>query len=88
VLLHDGRDTRAVWEFGSYVLDRIGRPWEEDVDVVAYLVLCGPRFVAVLKILLKVKPGLGQGYDWVECGACGAGRQAPHYAPRAKESVG
>jgi hypothetical protein len=28
---------------------------------------------AVLKVLLKVKPGLGEGYDWVECGACGAG---------------
>ena len=24
----------------------------------------------VLKFLLKVKPGLGEGYDWVECGAC------------------
>jgi len=39
---------------------------------------------AVLKILLKVKPGLGEGYDWVECGACGAGWQVAHHA----ESVG
>jgi hypothetical protein len=34
----------------------------------------------VLKILLKVKPGLGEGHDWVECGACGAGWQVPYYA--------
>ena len=39
---------------------------------------------AVLKFLLKVKPGLGEGYDWVECGCCEAGWQVPHYA----ESVG
>jgi hypothetical protein len=37
-----------------------------------------------LRFLLKVKPGLGEGYDWVECGACGAGWQVPYYA----ESVG
>jgi hypothetical protein len=34
--------------------------------------------------MLKVKPGLGAGYEWVECGACDAGWQVPHYA----ESVG
>ena len=28
---------------------------------------------AVLKVLVRVKPGMGQGYDWVECGACSAG---------------
>jgi hypothetical protein len=28
---------------------------------------------AVLKVLLKVKPGMGEGYDWVEFGGCGAG---------------
>ena len=38
----------------------------------------------VLRLLLKVKPGLGQGYDWVECGSCAAGWLGPHYA----ESVG
>lgn len=38
---------------------------------------------SVLKVLLKVKPGLGEGYDWVECGAGGAGWQVPHF-----ESVG
>ena len=27
---------------------------------------------SVLRVLLKVKPGLGEGYDWVECGSCGA----------------
>jgi hypothetical protein len=37
---------------------------------------------AVLKVLLKVNPGLGEGYDWVEC-ACAAGWQVPHF-----ESVG
>jgi hypothetical protein len=35
---------------------------------------------AMLKVLLKVKPGLGEGYDWVECSACGAGWQVAHYA--------
>jgi hypothetical protein len=39
---------------------------------------------SVLRILLKVKPGLAAGYDWVECGSCDAGWQVPHYA----ESVG
>ena len=39
---------------------------------------------AVLKVLLKVKPGIGEGYDWVECGACAAGWRVPHHA----ESVG
>ena len=38
---------------------------------------------AVIRLLLKVKPGLGEGYDWVECGACGAGWQVAHF-----ESVG
>jgi hypothetical protein len=40
---------------------------------------------AVLKILLKVKDGLGEDYWWVECGDCGAGWQVPFFA---KESVG
>lgn len=60
------------------------------MDVVAYLVLGGPRFVAVLKILLKVKPGLGQGYDWIECGACGAAdrfRTTPRKASDDEEPV-
>lgn len=39
---------------------------------------------AVLKVLLKVRPGGGGGYDWVECGGCGAGWQVANYA----ESVG
>ena len=39
---------------------------------------------SVLRVLLKVKPGLGEGYHWVECGGCGAGWQVPRYA----ESVG
>jgi hypothetical protein len=39
---------------------------------------------AMLRVLLKVKPGMGEGYDSVECGSCSAGWQIPHYA----ESVG
>ena len=34
---------------------------------------------SVLMVLPKVKPGLGEGYDWVECDACGAGWQVPHF---------
>jgi hypothetical protein len=37
---------------------------------------------AVLKVLLKVKPGLGEGYDWVECNSCGAGWQVPYFTER------
>jgi hypothetical protein len=37
---------------------------------------------SALRVLLKIKPGLGGGYDWLECGACGAGWQVPY------ESVG
>jgi hypothetical protein len=40
---------------------------------------------AVLKVLLKVKPGMGEGYDWVTCNACETAWQVPHYAA---ESVG
>ena len=39
---------------------------------------------ALLEALLKVRDGAGGGYYWVECGACDAGWQVPHYA----ESVG
>jgi hypothetical protein len=39
---------------------------------------------SVLRVLLRVKPGMGEGYDRVECRACGVGWQVPHYA----ESVG
>ena len=34
----------------------------------------------MLKVLLKIKPGMGEGYDWVECCGCGADWQVPHYA--------
>jgi hypothetical protein len=34
--------------------------------------ITSPTDPAVLKVLLKVKPGLGEGYHWVEWGACGA----------------
>lgn len=39
---------------------------------------------SVLRVLLKVRPGLGLGYDWGECGACGAGWQVPYYAETAR----
>jgi hypothetical protein len=35
---------------------------------------------AVLRLALKVKPGLEEGYDWVECAGCDCGWQVPHYA--------
>ena len=35
---------------------------------------------AVLRVLLKVTPGLGGGYSWVTCGACDAGWQVADYA--------
>jgi len=35
---------------------------------------------AVIRVLLKVKPGLGEGYDWIMCGACEAEWQVMHYA--------
>jgi hypothetical protein len=34
--------------------------------------------LGVLKVLLKVKPGLGGGYHWVTCGTCDACWQVPH----------
>jgi hypothetical protein len=34
---------------------------------------------AILRALLKVKPGLGGDYSWVECGACSAGWQVLDY---------
>jgi hypothetical protein len=40
---------------------------------------------AVLRVLLKVKPGLSEGYDWVTCGGCDASWAVPYYAA---ESVG
>ncbi len=35
---------------------------------------------AVLKVLLKVKDGAGEGYWWVECGACDTAWQVANYA--------
>lgn len=34
---------------------------------------------------MKVRDGLGEGYWWVECGACATSWAVPHYA---RESVG
>jgi hypothetical protein len=35
---------------------------------------------AVLRMLLRVKDGMGDGYWWVECGSCESAWQVPHYA--------
>jgi hypothetical protein len=43
---------------------------------------------AVLKVLLKVKPGLGEGYSWVECGACGFAWPVPDFAEDRMEAAG
>ena len=39
---------------------------------------------ALLRAILKVRNGAGEGYWWVECGACDTAWQVPYYA----ESVG
>jgi hypothetical protein len=39
----------------------------------------------VTKLILNVKPGMSEGYDWVTCNACETAWQVPHYAA---ESVG
>jgi hypothetical protein len=40
---------------------------------------------AVLKVLLKVRNGMGGDYWWVECGGCETAWQVPYYA---EETVG
>jgi len=40
---------------------------------------------AILRVLLKVKPGMDEGYSWVECGACGFAWPVPDFA---EERVG
>jgi hypothetical protein len=40
---------------------------------------------AVIKFILNVKPGIGEGYHWVTCNACGTSWEVPHFAA---ESVG
>jgi hypothetical protein len=39
----------------------------------------------IIKVLLKVRPGLSPGYQWVECGSCQGGWQVLDYA---QERVG
>jgi hypothetical protein len=34
---------------------------------------------AILRALLKIRPGLDPGYQWVECGSCAAGWQVLDY---------
>ncbi len=40
---------------------------------------------AVLRVLLRIKPGLEAGYSWVECSACDLAWAVPDFA---EESVG
>ncbi len=35
---------------------------------------------AMIKLILNVKPGMSEGYDWVTCNACDCAWQVPHYA--------
>lgn len=42
--------------------------------------LVGEDDRAVLKVALRIKPGLSEGYDWVECNACGGGWPVAHFA--------
>jgi hypothetical protein len=35
---------------------------------------------AVIKLILNVRPGMSEGYDWVTCNACATSWQVPHYA--------
>jgi hypothetical protein len=35
---------------------------------------------AVLRVLLKIQPGLSEGYDWVTCGSCDGQWAVPHVA--------
>ncbi len=37
---------------------------------------------AVLRLILRVKEGMGGGYWWVECGSCSTGWQVPYSFPR------
>jgi hypothetical protein len=39
---------------------------------------------AVVKLILNVKLGMNEGYEWVTCNACAISWAVPHYA----ESVG
>jgi hypothetical protein len=34
---------------------------------------------ALLRAILKVRPGANEGYWWVQCSACEYGWQVPHY---------
>jgi hypothetical protein len=40
-----------------------------------------------LQLLLKIKPGLGEGYDWVEGGACGAGWPVARTTPSGSSAL-
>jgi hypothetical protein len=39
----------------------------------------------MLRAVLRIRPGLNPGYDWVERNACSAGWQVPHYAAHSLE---
>jgi hypothetical protein len=40
---------------------------------------------AVIKLILNIKPGMSEGYEWVTCNACETSWQVPYFA---EESVG
>jgi hypothetical protein len=35
---------------------------------------------AIIKLILTVRPGMAEGYDWVMCNSCQGSWQVPHYA--------
>jgi hypothetical protein len=35
---------------------------------------------AVIKLILNVKPGMSEGYEWVTCNNCETSWAVPHYA--------
>ena len=43
---------------------------------------------AVLRALLRIRPGLEEGYSWVECGACGFAWPVPDFAEVGTRPVG
>jgi hypothetical protein len=56
--------TTTVWEL--YEVD--AETSAEDSTILSAQMMAGTQ-----------EHGPGEGYDWVECGACGAGWQVPHF---------
>jgi hypothetical protein len=73
----------GVEHFHEYLVDRRPRLDPLDPATARHLPQCelvGEGDRTVLKMALRVKPGLAEGYDWVTCGACDGGWQVPHHA--------